>query len=65
MARVTKKSVLADFRENILPMVRKQFEPDGRVDAIARREAWNNYTDALCKDRVITAHQYDTWSNPF
>lgn len=34
-------------------------------DVIAKREAWNNYTDALCKDGVITESQYNNWTNPF
>lgn len=28
------------------------------------RQAWNDYTDMLHKDRQITAHQYETWTNP-
>ncbi len=62
---MTKKQVLADFRECNLPAIRKAYEQDGRVDAIARREEWNNHVDALAKDRVITRWQADNWSNPF
>ena len=29
------------------------------------REAWNNYTDSLCKDGEISDRQYSTWSNPY
>lgn len=63
--KATKKQVLRDFRENVLPSIRATYEQDGRVDGPARREAWNNYTDALCTDRQITRHQCDNWTNPF
>jgi hypothetical protein len=63
--RWTKADVLRDFRENILPLIRKRYESDGRVDKPARREEWNNYVDALQKDGMITRHQADTWDNPF
>ena len=34
-------------------------------DKSALREAWNNFTDALCKGGCITQQQYDEWLNPF
>lgn len=34
-------------------------------DLPAKRESWNNYTDSLCKDQLITEQQCDCWSNPF
>ena len=61
MKKMTKAQVLAEFRASIAPAVREQF---GR-DSIAMREAFNDYTDALCKEGAITSHQYNTWSNPF
>jgi hypothetical protein len=60
--KTTKTEVLREFRENILPAIVQQY---GKDDHIAIREAWNNYTDALCKDGVISSHQYDSWTNPF
>ena len=36
-----------------------------RDDYVAKREFFNNYTDMLCKEGVITSKQYETWSNPF
>lgn len=36
-----------------------------RGDAVAKREYFNDYTDMLCKDNMITTRQYNTWSNPF
>jgi hypothetical protein len=62
---MTKKQALATFRAEVLPGVRAAYERDGRADTVARREAWNNWTDALCKDRQITSRQYDSWDNPF
>lgn len=34
-------------------------------DKTAKITAWNNYTDILCKDGLISTKQYDTWKNPF
>ena len=34
-------------------------------DDTMHREAWNNWTDALCKDGRITTEQYEEWDNPF
>ena len=59
---MTKKQALAEFREYILPEVVKQH---GKQDRVAKSEAWCNFTDALCKDRRITRHQDETWTNPF
>ena len=36
-----------------------------RRDEVAKRTEWNDYTDALCKDGLITSKQYDTWDQPF
>jgi len=58
----TKREVLAEFREHVLPLVVAKY---GRHDRIAISEAWCDYTDALCKDRRITAYQDRTWVNPF
>ena len=55
--KLTKQAALADFRA---------FHDDSlRGDYIWRREAWNNYTDALCRDGLITLKQYETRTNPF
>jgi hypothetical protein len=54
---MTKKEALEEFRA---------FYNDApRGDVIWRREAWNNYTDMLCKERRITTWQYENWTNPF
>jgi len=51
---MTKKQALEQFKEFGI-----------KSDKTALREAWNNYTDALSKNREITRKQYDTWTNPF
>ncbi len=61
---MTKKEVVAEFKTFVLPHVKTAYEQDGRKDGVARREAWNNYTDALCKDRRITDSQYENWTHP-
>lgn len=60
---MTKKQALRDFKEHVLPNI--PLRHNGKVDEVARSEAWNNYTDALCKDGQITLKQYESWTNPF
>jgi len=55
---MTKREALSLFRIEILPSI-------PAIDKVARRCAWNDYTDALCKNRTITEHQYNNWTNPF
>ena len=55
---MTKAEALRDFRQLF-----KTFGKRG--DAIAKREDWNNYTDALCKKGLITLKQYENWGQPF
>lgn len=62
---MTKKEALAEFKENIMPVIRERYEQDGVPDGPARCEAWNNFTDALQKDGRITRYQCDNWTNPF
>ena len=57
-----KREALRDFRVYELPEVIKQFRAN---DKPAIRTAWHQYTDALCKDGLITQRQYDTWISPF
>jgi len=52
------------FKEYVLPYVREVYEADGVPDWPARREAWNNWTDSLCKDYEISDWQYANWSQP-
>ncbi len=62
VVKMNKKEVVAEFKEFVLPNVIKRF---GEKDKIALAEAWNDYTDALCKDGRITLKQYESWTNPF
>ena len=55
--RITKKQVVAQFRELLGDSL--------RGDSIAKREAFNNYVDMLNKDGIVTDHQAYNWSNPF
>ena len=52
------------FKEHVLPYVREAYEADGVPDWPARREAWNNFTDLLCKDYEISDWQYMNWHQP-
>ena len=61
--KITKKEVVAQFRELWAETLAN--DPSWRGDSIAKREAFNNYVDALNKDRIVTDHQAYNWSNPF
>ncbi len=52
------------FEFEILPMVKEAYEQDGEPDWPARSEAWNNWTDSLCKDGQISDWQYHNWTHP-
>lgn len=60
---MTKVQVLSDFRSYWQDVI--EMEPSYKGDVCAKREYWNNYTDSLCKDGMITDSQYDNWTNPF
>ena len=57
---LTKKQALIIFKD-----LYKDFLKKNRFDYVAKREAWNNWTDGLCKDRQNTSWQYDNWTQPF
>ena len=61
--RITKKEVVAQFRELWADTV--ALEPPWRGDSIAKRCAFNDYVDMLNKDGMITDYQAYIWSNPF
>jgi hypothetical protein len=58
------KDAVDCFNSEILPMIQKTYEKDGIPDRPARSEAWNDWTDSLCKDGEISDWQYDNWSQP-
>jgi hypothetical protein len=59
---MTKKEAIQQFKKTILPLVHARFRKN---DKAAIREAWNNWTDGLCKDGRITSKQYHNWTGPF
>ena len=62
MNHITKQEAISNFRE-----AWKEETKGSRFyyDTIAKREAFNNYTDRLCKEGKITLKEYETWGNPF
>ena len=58
--KMTKAEAIRDFR-----MLYKTFGHYRRGDVVAKRTEWNDYTDALCKEGLITDNQYNNWGNPF
>ena len=52
------------FTTQILPMIQEAHEQDGIPDYPARCEAWNDWTDMLCKDSQISEWQYMNWTHP-
>ena len=61
---MTKREAVSEWRSGYFQSVRADYEADGVRDWPARREAWNNFTDALCKEGRITSKQYDSWTSP-
>ena len=61
---MTWEQAVGYFNANVLPFVELQHEKDGRKDLSARRMAWNNWTDHLCKEKTISDWQYQNWSQP-
>ena len=59
----TKKEALKLFR--YIYKIKAERLGYRRGDEVAKRTEWNDYTDALCKDGLITSKQYDTWDQPF
>lgn len=54
---LTKKEVLAMFREAYAGKIQ-------RGDSVARNEEWNNFTDVLRTDKLISEKAYNTWVYP-
>ena len=61
---MTRDEAIDQFIDSVLPAVVEEYEQDGIIDGPARREAWNNFTDYLCKDDLISDWQYNNWSHP-
>jgi hypothetical protein len=58
---LTLDQVNESFKMDILPLIAEQYEQDGIPDRPARSEAFNDYTDSLCKDGQITDEDYNDW----
>ena len=61
---MTRDQAINEFELFVLPTVTEHYEQDGIIDGPARREAWNNWTDGLCKDNQISDWQYANWTQP-
>tara|TARA_R110002020_G_scaffold288620_2_gene504053 strand:- start:510 stop:737 length:228 start_codon:yes stop_codon:yes gene_type:complete len=62
---MTREQAIAQFEEAILPEIQKTEQEQGfSRDLPLRRESWNNYTDGLCKDGMISDWQYENWTQP-
>jgi hypothetical protein len=59
----TKADAEKVFKATVMPTILES-ETSGRADRPMRREAWNNFTDGLHRDGVITDHQVNTWGHP-
>tara|TARA_R100000773_G_C4143708_1_gene68934 strand:+ start:108 stop:293 length:186 start_codon:yes stop_codon:yes gene_type:complete len=58
--KMTKAEAIRDFR-----ILYKTFTNYRKGDVVAKRTEWNDYTDALCKEGLITPKQYENWGQPF
>ena len=59
------EQAVQQFNDYHMPYIREQEERyNNHPDLPMRREAWNNFTDMLCKDNQISDWQYDNWSQP-
>jgi hypothetical protein len=63
MPYLTKRNVVSMFREMWRDAVGQS--PELRGGSVAKREAFNNYVDALNKDHLVSDTQAYNWSNPF
>lgn len=72
---MTKKQALAEFKTlhpkelfmrffRTGPSLDKLNVSEG-IDIPKRDQAWNDFTDGLCKEGRITSKQYSTWTHPW
>ena len=48
------------WEDEVLPNVRDEYEQDGQIDSVARKESFNNWTDGLFSDNKISQSMYDS-----
>ncbi len=61
---MTKKEVVAEFKETILPGIKETEKVRGYRDLPMRSEAWSNFVDTLYNDGKVTDSQAFNWSQP-
>jgi hypothetical protein len=61
---ITRDEAIVRFEAEVLPYVIEAYEQDGERDIPARSEAFNNWTDDLCKNNEISEWQYNNWTHP-
>ena len=61
---INREQAIMMFMTQVLPIVMSAYEQDGIPDWTARWEAWSNFTDGLCKDKLISDWQYENWNEP-
>ena len=61
---MTQQEFNQEFKMNDLQWIAETYEKDGIPDRPARREAYNNKSDAYCKNGLITEKQYNNWCIP-
>ena len=62
---MTRDEAIAEFELSVLPAIVEVERSNGSdFDEPMRSEAWNDYTDYLCKDYRISNWQYANWSHP-
>ena len=61
---MTWEQACEQFASEIFPQIQAVYEEDGKPDWPARSETWNNWTDSLCKNGIISDWQYENWSHP-
>ena len=51
---MTEQDIINEFVAYVLPYVQQEYEQDGIVDGIARRENYNNYVDYLREEGLVS-----------
>ena len=59
---ITRQDVIDMFERDVLPDIIKHY---GDKDIPAKRAAWNDFTDSLYKDCIITLYQNNSWEGPY
>lgn len=54
---MTKEEAITFFNKHIRPSIPEDDKP-------MLKQAWNDWTDALCKEGKITPKQYSSWVHP-